>query len=110
MFTQGGNSSIGPYLTVAVGAVLWISGFPSIPLMQKDRRPSFIIGYAALGSISFLIALLAIFNLSLYARIILVMLWIIAFSLTVCPMTWTYLSEILSDSAMSISTTTNMVS
>ena len=109
MFTQGGNESLAPYLTVVVGAVQLIAGFPSIPLMKKSRRPLFYVGYFMLFFIFILIAIMALFNIALIARIVFVMLWIVCFSLGPCPVTWTYLGEILSDRAMSVATTSNML-
>jgi len=109
MFTQGGNTSLAPYLTVAVGCVQVISGACSLPLMNKSRRPLFYVGYFGLFLLFVLIAIMALLNVALVARIVFVMLWIVCFALGPCPVTWTYLGEILSDKAASVATTCNML-
>jgi len=102
LFTQNGDASIAPYITIVFGFVFWISAFPSIFVMKKARRPSLIWGFFACFFFDYLVAIFAIFNLSFIAQVVWVCLWLVAFNLSPGPITWTYLSEVCSGPALSI--------
>lgn len=78
--------------------------------MKLGRRPLLIAGYAALWFFDYLTAIFGFLGVSYLAEVTMIMCWVITFELTPAPITWTYLSEILSGKAMSICIAVNMIS
>ena len=102
IFTENGHGDIAPYLTIMVGVVNLVPTFAAIRLIQLGRRPILIIGYGLLAVLHFAVGIFAEFAVSFEAEIVLIMLWCIVYELSVGPLTWTYVSEIMSVKSMSI--------